>query len=71
MSENRQEILINNSVKILIIRAFISKKFSRTSLVYSVRISDNYRAVGVKKGNTLIWFWAGLHSDYEKLLYRL
>ena len=47
------------------------KNVQEDKSVYSVRINDNYRAVGVKKGKTVIWFWAGLHSDYEKLLYRL
>ncbi len=47
------------------------KRVHQEKPVYSVRINDSYRAVGIKKGNTLIWFWAGLHSDYEKLLYRL
>jgi hypothetical protein len=47
------------------------KRVHQEKPVYSARISDNYRAVGIKKGDTLIWFWAGLHSDYEKLLHRL
>jgi len=47
------------------------KKVHQAKPVYSARISDNYRAVGVKKGNILIWFWIGPHPEYEKLLYRL
>ncbi len=47
------------------------KKVHQEKPVYSARISDNYRTVGAKKGNTLIWFWIGPHSEYERLLYRL
>ncbi len=36
--------------------------------VYSVRITKDYRAVGTLKADKLIWFWAGSHSDYNKLL---
>ena len=36
--------------------------------VYSVRISQAYRALGVKTDNTIIWFWIGSHDDYEQLL---
>ena len=33
---------------------------------WSVRITRNYRAVGVKAGNTMTWYWIGSHSDFEK-----
>jgi len=36
--------------------------------VYSVRISLDYRALGVREGDTMVWFWIGPHSDYERLL---
>jgi hypothetical protein len=36
--------------------------------IYSVRIDLNWRAVGVLKGNTVIWFWIGSHDDYDHLL---
>ena len=36
--------------------------------IYSTRISKNYRAVGQLDGSTIIWFWLGSHTDYEKLL---
>ena len=36
--------------------------------IYSVRISLDYRALGVRDGETMIWFWIGPHSDYERLL---
>lgn len=38
---------------------------------YSVRINDNYRAVGLREGDTIHWFWIGTHADYDRLLSRL
>lgn len=39
--------------------------------VYSARISKDYRAVGQLDDDTIIWFWIGSHSDYDKLLSQL
>jgi len=36
--------------------------------VFSVRIGIGWRALGLKKDDTLIWFWIGSHSEYEKQL---
>ena len=36
--------------------------------LYSVRVSRNYRAVGILSANEIVWFWIGKHSEYEKLL---
>jgi hypothetical protein len=34
--------------------------------IWSVRISLHCRAVGVLAGDTVTWFWIGLHDDYEQ-----
>jgi hypothetical protein len=34
---------------------------------YSVRINEQYRAVAVRDGDTLIWFWIGTHNAFDKL----
>jgi mRNA-degrading endonuclease RelE of RelBE toxin-antitoxin system len=47
------------------------KQIHPTKPVYSVRISTNYRAIGVRDGDEMIWFWVGSHADYDKLLARL
>jgi len=39
--------------------------------IYSARINRNYRAVGVRDGSEIVWFWIGSHADYDKLLTRL
>ena len=44
------------------------KKVHTTLPVYSVRIDLNWRAVGLLREDTVIWFWIGPHSEYEKLL---
>ena len=44
------------------------KRVHQTRPVDSVRISINYRVVGVVDGDEILWFWAGSHADYDKLL---
>ena len=39
--------------------------------VYSVRISLNYRALGVKSDDTIIWFWIGSHAEYDQMIGKL
>jgi hypothetical protein len=36
--------------------------------IYSARVGISYRAVGVRDGDTVIWYWIGSHGDYDKLL---
>jgi hypothetical protein len=35
---------------------------------WSVRISQNYRAIGILDQDTVTWFWIGSHADYERFL---
>jgi len=37
----------------------------------SIRISKDYRAVGVIAEQDILWFWIGSHSEYDKLLKHL
>jgi hypothetical protein len=39
--------------------------------VYSVRVGLHYRALGVRNGDTIIWFWIGSHADYDTVLAQL
>ena len=39
--------------------------------IYSVRIGLGYRAVGVRNGDEIVWFWIGSHADYDKLIAEL
>ena len=35
---------------------------------WSVRVGLHYRALAVRKGDTMVWFWIGSHADYDRLL---
>ncbi len=39
--------------------------------IYSVRISLNYRALGLLDGERIYWYWIGTHDEYEQLLRRM
>jgi hypothetical protein len=47
------------------------KRISRRQPIYSVRISLGYRALGLREGDHVCWFWIGPHSEYDELLKRL
>jgi hypothetical protein len=44
------------------------KQVHKTQAIYSVRVSLSYRAIGIKQGATIIWFWIGSHTEYDKLI---
>jgi hypothetical protein len=44
------------------------KKIQNFDKVWSVRVSRNYRAVGARDGEKVVWFWIGSHADYDQLL---
>lgn len=44
------------------------KKVHRTRPVYSARVNDDYRVVGILDGDEVVWFWIGKHEEYERLL---
>ena len=48
------------------------KKLNASMPIYSVRAGIGWRAVGVlKEPDTIVWFWIGPHSEYDKLLRHL
>ena len=47
------------------------KQVHKIQPIFSVRISLGWRAVGIKKETTMIWYWVGSHNDYDKLLNQL
>jgi len=36
--------------------------------IYSVRVTDNYRVLGLLEADTIYWFWVGPHDEYERIL---
>jgi hypothetical protein len=43
------------------------KKLNGSSNRWSVRVSDQYRSVGLREGDTMRWFWIGTHNEFDKL----
>jgi hypothetical protein len=39
--------------------------------IFSARVGLHYRAVGVREGNDIFWFWIGSHAEYDRLLSQL
>lgn len=44
------------------------KQIHSTKHIYAVRININYRAVGARNGDEIVWFWIGPHAEYDKLI---
>jgi hypothetical protein len=36
--------------------------------LWSVRVTQNYRALAIKKGQDYYWIWIGSHREYETFL---
>ncbi len=36
--------------------------------IWSVRVGIHWRALAVRRGDSVAWFWIGPHEAYEKLL---
>ena len=43
------------------------KKLQGRDHVWSVRVSDQYRAVGVRHGEVVEWIWIGTHNEFDNL----
>jgi hypothetical protein len=39
--------------------------------IFTARVGLAYRALAVREGDEVIWFWIGSHADYDHLLDRL
>ena len=44
------------------------KQVHETRPIYSARVGLGYRALCVREGEDLIWFWIGSHAEYDRLL---
>jgi len=47
------------------------KQVHPTRPIFSARVGLGYRALAVRTGEDVIWFWIGSHADYDNLLARL
>ena len=41
------------------------KKLQGYDNVWSVRINEQYRAVGERSGDTIEWVWIGTHNEFD------
>lgn len=44
-----------------------SLHFKQIGKLWSARVGIAYRALAVRTGDDLVWFWIGSHADYDKL----
>ena len=47
------------------------KRVRTRSTAYSVRIGADWRAIGIRDGDDMLWIWIGSHAEYDQLLKRL
>ena len=43
------------------------KKLQARNDLWSVRINEQYRAIGVRSGDTIEWIWIGTHNEFDNL----
>ena len=43
------------------------KKLGGYERVWSVRINEQYRAVGERSDDAIVWVWIGSHNEFDKL----
>jgi len=46
------------------------KKVHPSEPIYSARVGRGYRALAIREGERLTWFWIGSHADYGAMLKR-
>lgn len=44
------------------------KRVGKRKPVYSVRIGNGYRALGILERDAVLWFWISAHDEYQRLL---
>jgi mRNA-degrading endonuclease RelE of RelBE toxin-antitoxin system len=47
------------------------KRLHTTLPLWSVRVTDSYRAVGVRQNDSIVWFFIGTHAEYDRMLVNL
>lgn len=45
-----------------------SLHFKRIGELWSVRVGDHYRALGIDVPEGIYWVWMGTHADYDKTI---
>lgn len=47
------------------------KKLPPHQDLWSVRVTKDYGAIGQRDGESIVWFFIGMHAEYDTLLRRL
>lgn len=45
-----------------------SLHFKQISNLWSVRVGDHYRALGVEVKEGIYWIWIGPHAEYDRIV---
>jgi hypothetical protein len=45
--------------------------FKKIGKLWSARVGDHYRVLGLDVPGAVLWIWIGTHGDYDKLIGRL
>jgi len=45
-----------------------SLHFKRIGDLWSVRVGDHYRALGIKVEEGIYWIWIGTHAEYDRMV---
>lgn len=44
------------------------KKVGKHRHLWSARVGEHYRALGLDKPEGIVWFWIGTHAEYDDLI---
>ena len=47
------------------------KRVHDSDPIYAVRVTLDYRALGLLEDDEIVWFWIGSHAEYDRVLSRL
>ena len=45
-----------------------SLRLKKVGALWSARVGNHYRVLGMDAEDGILWFWIGTHADYDKLL---
>ena len=45
-----------------------SLRLKKVGKLWSARVGDHYRALGMNADDGVLWFWIGTHAEYDKLI---
>jgi len=52
-------------------QVFHFKQIHQSKPIYSIRIGAGHRALGLKRGGLMVWFWIGSHAEYDRIMLQL